>query len=394
VISGDERFFTITKRLGVALYGCSGDGGPLGAAERADYLAALGTVRDRFGELLRPGDAVLLHDHQTAGLVRLLGDEVSVYWRCHVGVDEPTEASERAWDFTAPMVAAARGLIFSVGWHVPTRLRDARASVLPPFISPFAPKNCDLDEASVGAALAHCGLRDGAGAQGQAELATPAGPIRLRHPAVVRSDAPPRRGEPLSLQVSRWDRLKDMDGVLTSFTSFVDHGYLALVGPDPTAIPDDIEQGVWYDKCLSAWQSLPAERRRRVALVCLPMADLDENAVLVNALQRAADVVLQKSLAEGFGLTVAEAMWKSRVIVASAVGGIRAQIDHRHNGLLVQDPADLKGFGSLMTQALKGGVTSREMGARAHERVLRDFLPDRDVVATARLLSKDIQKWR
>jgi trehalose synthase len=113
VVGGGARFFTITKRLGVALYGSPGDGGPLGATERADYLAELRTVHAQLRAVLRPGDIVFLHDHQTAGLVDLLSaDGYATFWRCHVGVDEPTDAADRAWDFLAPMVAPAHGLVF------------------------------------------------------------------------------------------------------------------------------------------------------------------------------------------------------------------------------------------------------------------------------------------
>jgi trehalose synthase len=293
---------------------------------------------------------------------------------------------------------------------VPRRLRSWPGAILPPFIAPFVPKNRELDSATIDAALAHCGLApagngrvpagNGRAPAGNGRTAGRAGGTaatrRFRHPATVVSEAVLQPGQPLLVQVSRWDRLKDMDGVLRSITSFVEDGYLALVGPYPTGIPDDIEQTFWYDRCLTAWRSLPRALRGRAALVCLPMTDLGENATLVNAVQRAADVVLQKSLAEGFGLTVAEAMWKSRVVVASAVGGIRTQIDHGDTGFLVDDPTDLECFGHLAAMAVGETVDRHEMGTRAHDRVLREFLPDREVVATARLLSDDrkvLEQW-
>ena len=98
-----------------------------------------------------------------------------------------------------------------------------------------------------------------------------------------------------------------------------------------TAVADDPEGQEVFAEVESAWSGLPRRMRRRVHLALLPMADADENAVIVNALQRRADVVAQKSLAEGFGLTVSEAMWKGRPVVASEIGGIREQIeDGRH----------------------------------------------------------------
>jgi trehalose synthase len=386
VIGGDDRFFAVTKRLGTNLYGSAGDGGPLGDGERADYLGHLGAVAEHFRPELGADDIVILHDFQTAGLVELLGKDVAAtYWRCHVGVDEQTDASARGWDFIAPMLSGADGLIFSVDWHVPPRLRDATITILPPFVAPHVAKNCDLDPDAVATALARCGLSAGPAEAAMVNVNGRA--VGLRNPASVLSDGPPEPGQPFAAQISRWDRLKDMDGVLTAFASHVDSGYLALVGPDPASIPDDIEQGDWYARCVSVWEGLPAATRRRIALICLPMADLDENALLVNAIQRAATTVTQKSLAEGFGLTVAEAMFKSRVVVASAVGGIRAQITHGDTGLLVDDPTDLPAFAGLVTRALAGGEDNHTMGVRARASVIANFLPDREVTTTARMVS-------
>ncbi len=97
------------------------------------------------------------------------------------------------------------------------------------------------------------------------------------------------------------------------------------------------------------------------------MADIEENAAIVNALQRHATVVVQKSIAEGFGLTVAEAMWKARPVVASAVGGIQDQIEDGVTGLLLDDPADLEGFGKLVTRLLEDPAFATELGSRARE---------------------------
>jgi trehalose synthase len=103
------------------------------------------------------------------------------------------------------------------------------------------------------------------------------------------------------------------------------------------------------------------------------MEDVEENAAIVNALQRRADVIVQKSIAEGFGLTVAEAMWKARPVVASRVGGIKEQIDEGDTGLLVE-PHDLTAFGSAVVQALEDPAAADAMGVRAREAVRERFL--------------------
>jgi trehalose synthase len=125
---------------------------------------------------------------------------------------------------------------------------------------------------------------------------------------------------------------------------------------------------------------LPADVQGRVHLISLPMDDVDENAHLVNALQRRATVVVQKSLVEGFGLTVTEAMWKGRPVIASAVGGIRDQIVDGVHGLLLEDPHDLEAFGDALQQVLEDDAFATKLGEAARERVLDHFLGDRHLI--------------
>src|SRR5213076_3321751 len=120
--------------------------------------------------------------------------------------------------------------------------------------------------------------------------------------------------------------------------------------------------------------------RRRVHLCSLPMEDIEENAAIVNAIQRHAAVVVQKSLAEGFGLTVAEAMWKSRPVVATAVGGIQDQIVDGESGILIRNPTDLAGFGEALRGLLGDPERARRMGEAARERVRRQFLGTRALI--------------
>ena len=107
------------------------------------------------------------------------------------------------------------------------------------------------------------------------------------------------------------------------------------------------------------------------------MDDIDENATIVNALQRHAVMVVQKSLAEGFGLTVTEPMWKGRAVVASRVGGIQDQITHEKDGLLLDDPTDLDTFAALLHRVLANADEASRLGEAAHARVLDEFLGDR-----------------
>ena len=135
-----------------------------------------------------------------------------------------------------------------------------------------------------------------------------------------------------------------MDGFASGVVGTVD-AQLALVGPSVEGVTDDPEGAEVLDECIAAWKALPSEARRRIRLVTLPMDDVEENAVMVNAIQRQATVIVQKSIVEGFGLTVAEGMWKAKPVVASAVGGILDQIAPG-TGILLDDPKDLDAFGA------------------------------------------------
>ncbi len=196
---------------------------------------------------------------------------------------------------------------------------------------------------------------------------------------------------PVLTQVSRWDRLKDPAGVIEAFAEYVhaedDQPNLVLAGPDVTAVADDPEGREVFEEVHELWSGLPHRVRRRVHLALLPMDDADENAVIVNALQRSADVVAQKSLAEGFGLTVAEAMWKGRPVVASAIGGIVEQIEDGRTGFLV-DPTDLRAFGERVSELMDDPHHAERIGEAAQTRVRELFLGPRHLGQYVTLLEQ------
>jgi trehalose synthase len=152
-------------------------------------------------------------------------------------------------------------------------------------------------------------------------------------------------------------------------------------------VADDPEGAEVLNESVEAWRELPHATRSRIHLACIPMLDIEENAAIVNALQRHATVVVQKSLEEGFGLTVAEAMWKARPVVASRVGGIQDQITHGETGLLLDDPRDLKGFGEALVQLLEDHELAGRLGSQARERVRHHFLANRHAVQYIRLFA-------
>jgi len=382
VIQGDPAFFEVTKRIHNHLYGDAGDGGALDGDARAAYEETLRANADDLLALVQPDDIVLLHDPQTAGLTeRVRGTGASVVWRCHVGTDVPNEHSEAAWAFLRPYLEAADAIVFTRRTFAPTWASD-RLHVIAPSIDPFSTKNHPIAADEVSRVLAYAGLVGGHDGRVPAPFTRRDGsPGRVeRHADILQTGPPPPLGAPLVVQVSRWDRMKDMDGVMTGFADHVDgttNAHLVLAGPAVTGVTDDPEGGMVLNECMTTWRRLPHAARAHVHLACLPMHDPDENATIVNALQRHAAVVVQKSLAEGFGLTVVEAMWKERPVVASAVGGITDQIVDGEHGLLVDDPTDLAAFASCVTRLLDDPQFAATLGVNAQRRANEEFLGDR-----------------
>jgi trehalose synthase len=301
-----------------------------------------------------------------------------VTWRSHIGVDWENHATRAGWGFLRPYLAAAERFVFSRRAYVPSWVPGEKVAIIPPSIDPGSPKNQDLDEGTVRSILATIGVLDGA-APGPATFVRDDDSTGIvTRPAAVTGDGRPGPGDPLVVQVSRWDRLKDMAGVMRGFAEYVAPacgGYLVLAGPEVAGVSDDPEGAAVLADCLRQWRGLPAAVRARILLVTLPVEDVDENAAMVNALQRHAAVITQKSLAEGFGLTVAEGMWKGRPVIGSAIGGIIDQIAVG-TGILLPDPRDLEAFGAAVRGLLEDPGEADRLGRAAHARVRADYVGD------------------
>ena len=395
VISGDAEFFVITKRLHNQIHGQVA-GGPLTAEEVSHYERMLAANAAELLELIRPGDLVLLHDPQTAGLAESLTEAgARVAWRCHIGVDWENDATASAWNMLRPYLTHARGFVFSRREYVPAWIPGEQVAIIPPSIDPFSPKNQYLDEYTVRGILAKIGVLDSC---------TPAGPVNylgrdgspgsVTRSAEVTADSLPGPDDPLVVQVSRWDQLKDMQGVMRGFADYVapaGRGFLLLVGPAVAGVSDDPEGAAVFAECLLQWRELPPAVRSKVLLVTLPLDDPDENGAMVNAVQRQASVIAQKSLAEGFGLTVAEGMWKGRPVVGSAVGGIIDQIP-AGAGVLLPDPSDLESFGTAVRGLLDDPDAAARMGAAAHAYIGQNYVGDLHLLRYERLFTSMIQE--
>jgi len=393
VMGGGPEFFTITKRIHNRLHGAAGDTGSLSASERAHYAdvtaANAGTMMSRIGR----GDVALLHDPQTAGMAAALADAgVRVIWRCHVGREGENVWTEEAWSFLRPHLASCDAYVFSLREYVPSWMDESKVWVIPPSIDPFSPKNQEMSADNVMRTLGRIGLVPGSG-KGSPGMFTRGDGMsgRVERSATILSEpgAPLRPADPLVVQVSRWDRLKDMAGVMRGFAAGVSgriDAHLALVGPSVADVADDPEGTDVYAECVAIWEDLPIEARRLVTLVTLPMEDIDENAAMVNAIQRHATVIVQKSLVEGFGLTVAEGMWKAKAVVASSIGGITAQVTPG-TGILLDDPSDLSAFGASLAELLAHPDEITVLGARARRHVLESYVGDNHLVLFAQLIS-------
>lgn len=385
VLSGDPDFFAITKRVHNLLHDSDRDGVRLGAAERAHYESVTSANAASACEQVRPGDLVLAHDPQTAGMVAALqAHGAHVAWRCHIGSGEVTPVTELGWEFLRGYVEPAEAYVFSRAQYAPPWLGPEKVHIIAPSIDPFSAKNRDLPPADVAAALHRAGLVDLPDADGST------GPVR-RHDGLVDGGRPIPGDARIVLQVSRWDRLKDMTGVMAGFATYLDtlpdDVHLVLVGPDVSGVSDDPEGAQELATCRDLWQHLLPRIRERIHLICLPMDDLDENAYLVNALQRYATVVVQKSLAEGFGLTVTEPMWKAKPVVAAAVGGIQDQIEDGVSGLL-HDPRDLKAFVGAIQRVVTDPDLAASLGEASRERVREHFLGDRHLIQFVELFDR------
>ncbi|WP_454922305.1 glycosyltransferase, partial [Actinomyces naeslundii] len=369
-LDAPEEFTQIASRLHAGIHGDRGDGGKLGDKQRDIYEHVLSSNAENIVDEVRPDDVVILHDPPTAGLAKALkAVGATVIWRCHAGAEGAGEAADYAWAFLDRYLEDVDLVVVSRPEYRPPYIEAERCAVLAPSIDADSPKNrvLDLDEAWSVARLS--GIFAG-------EPPFEAVPF-LRHDG--RADAfrgltddPVLAGGPVPLgarvitQVNRWDRLK---GGLELVEAFADNiallpedAHLLLVGPTP----DGAESQATLTQIVERCSVLPESVASRIHVAAVSMEDREVNATVVNAIQRVSSVVTQRSLIEAFGLTVAEAMWKKAPVVASAVGGIRDQIDDGVDGVLV-DPTDGVAWAEAVRDLLLFPERAQEMGLAAHE---------------------------
>jgi trehalose synthase len=322
VMPGDTRFYAITKTIHNALHGRPG---ALTPADREHFLEV---NRQAAETLALDGDLVLIHDPQPLALAALRRRTGQRWvWRCHIDL---ARADRDTWEFLAPRVADYDAAVFSHVTFVP-RL-PIPAYVAPPSIDPLSDKNRELDETQIEALLSPFGLP---------------------------------RETPLVTQVSRFDRLKDPVGVVEAFrlSRRRERAHLVLAGGGAADDPEGEE--------VLAEVRERARGRRDVTVLALP----PDAHLAINALQRRSTVVVQKSLREGFALTISEALWKRRAVVAGAVGGIPLQVIHERTGLLVRS---IEGCAFQITRLLRDAALRRRLGQAGRTHVRDHFLHPRE----------------
>jgi trehalose synthase len=385
VLTAPSEYFRFTKRLHNLLHGVPER--PPGPRDRAIYEWVTHSAADKARSLVSPGDVVILEDPQTAGLVgemKLLG--ALVVWRSHVGPDDHDSGPvELAWDFLLPFIEAADAFVFTRRSYIPPALEGRRSIVLAPAIDPLSAKNQALVPADAEAILHRCGLARARRPVGVTHVPLCDGRVVEVHRrcGVIREKAAPQLdGEQLVVALARWDWLKDPVGIVRGFAEHVSdpRARLIVAGPATGAIADDPGARRVLQETHAAWRALSARQRGHIDVVALPMVDLDENALMVNALQREAAVVVKKSTQEGFGLGVTEGLWKARPVLATRVGGHRDQIEDRRTGILIDDPTDLPAFGAAIDELLEDPARALTRAAAGREHVREHFLADRNFV--------------
>lgn len=319
IISGSEPFFTITKSMHNALQGKEFT---LTQAMRDIYMQ---TNERNAASFENDYDFVVVHDPQPAALRSLIAGHGTWIWRCHI---DPSDAQPAVWQFLRPFIEAYDAAIFTLPAFVKPDLRVHKVAIIPPAIDPLSPKNTFLPADEI------------------AEI-------------VALVDVDPLR--PTIVQVSRFDPWKDPLGVIDVYRAVrreIPGVQLVMLG---AMAHDDPEGRIFFEQTTRYAGNDPD----------IHLLTNAGGSIEVNAFQRHASVILQKSLREGFGLTVTEGLWKERPVVANNVGGISLQIEDGVSGYLVSNTQEC--IERALT-VLREPEVALQLGRNGREVVRRNFL--------------------
>jgi trehalose synthase len=320
LIKGGDDFFAVTKKFHNVLHGKTDE------VTRRDFDIFMQTSEKNIAEVNINGDIVIIHDPQPIALIKKKSENKWI-WRCHIDVSNP---NQEVWDFLKAFIVNYDAAIFSAPQFSPTL--PIRQFLISPSIDPLSDKNKELPAETIDAVLQKYSIE---------------------------------KDKPIITQISRFDRLKDPVGVIDAYKLVKRYNdcQLILAGGTATDDPEGLE-------VLQEVKSRAAEDPD-IHILLMPQNDIE-----VNALQRASTVIVQKSLKEGFGLTVAEALWKGKPVVASNVGGIPLQIKHKSSGLLCYS---VEGAAFAIKQLLNSPEYAKSLGANGREHVKNNFLLTRNL---------------
>lgn len=320
VIKGGQEFFSVTKKFHNVLHGRADE------VTKHDFDIFLETGYKNIGETNIYGDVVFIHDPQPIMLINKKTDNKWV-WRCHIDI---SHANKDVWSFLREYVVKYDGVVFSMPGF--SKRLPNRQFLIPPSIDPLSEKNRDLTAEEIEGVLRKFGIT---------------------------------RDKPIVTQISRFDRLKDPLGVLEAYRLVKKYCDCQLILAGGGA-SDDPEGAQVLDEVKEAAKGDPD-----IHILLLPQDDL-----IINALQRASTVIMQKSLREGFGLTISEALWKGKPVIASYVGGIPVQIKHKYSGLLCHS---VEGAAFALKQLLNSPEYAKKLGENGKEHIRNNFLITRHV---------------
>ncbi len=315
LIKGGEEFFAVTKKFHNALHARPEE------ITKRDFDIFLETSQRNIEEINIYGDIVFIHDPQPIALIKRKAGNKWI-WRCHIDVSNP---NLRVWEFLKDFIANYDAAVFSAPSF--SRKLPIRQFLISPSIDPLSDKNKELPSEIIDSVLRKYNIS---------------------------------RKKPIITQISRFDRLKDPVGVIQAYKlvkKYVDC-QLILAGGTATDDPEGL-------KVLEEVRQT-AGKDEDVHILLLPQNDIE-----VNALQSASTVIIQKSLKEGFGLTVSEALWKAKPVVVSNVGGIPLQVKHKYSGLLCHS---IEGAAFAIKQLLNSPEYAKKLGQNGREHIRNNFL--------------------
>lgn len=315
LIKGGGQFFDVTKKFHNLLHGKQQ------GIDQHDFDIFMETSLTNIEEVNIYGDIVFIHDPQPVVLIRKKANNKWI-WRCHIDISNP---NQRVWQFLREFVVQYDAAVFSApafSQHLPLR-----QFLISPSIDPLSDKNKELTQETIDAVLRKYNIT---------------------------------KDKPIITQISRFDRLKDPQGVIEAYRQVKKYNDCQLVLAGGTA--QDDPEGI---KVFEEVQE-QARQDKDIHILLLPHSDIE-----VNALQRASTIILQKSIKEGFGLTVTEALWKAKPVVASNVGGIPLQIKHKYSGLLCHS---IQGAAFAIKQLLHSPEYAKKLGENGREHIRNNFL--------------------